>query len=218
MKNKKLVIASVILVMFLSGCKTIVTSNIYTEDVFSDENTEVPVEMKLEVSSCTGEHLEEAKTDVLALFSSTSNAAIAGCESEGFDSFLLISIVGTMASENAQSDVIIFRRSFTDSSEIGLAVVLSPNFLNRVNNLASSSMQTISHDDFEFIFNIHNDSGTEIEVYSDLGWLNGEASLDRTSVIKKRKILEYKTSDVISALILEQKQPVVLWVMPTSTE
>lgn len=200
--------------LLLSGCKTIITSDIYSRDALSGKNLEFPAEILIEIPSCTSDRIEKYKQDILALFSESSKPKIADCINQGMDSFIKVKIVGLIATDSSNYDVTLFRYKKSkpiNDSEIGIKTILSPKFLTRVKNFADNNMTRIDYDDLVLRLNIHNDSDTPIEIYADGGWVDGSPVQYHSQIINRREKAIFTAPNNISDLVLKQKQPIALW-------
>ena len=158
MRNKILrLMVSCFLLLILTSCKTDFSIDIYSSDMFFDENLDTPAKMKVEIPSCGQRSEYERK--VLALFGTQSMAKIVGCEEEGMSSMLIVSLTAEIASAESDRDVVLFRQQEQDIEHDGrvyelrgVQPVIHQEFLQRVNSLMQENMQTLSYSDISIEF------------------------------------------------------------------
>lgn len=207
----------VLLVMF-AGCKSEFLVETYVSDAYLDENVDTPAVMRVEIPSCSSRSEHEDK--ILSLFESGSNAKITGCEEEGLNSFIAVSLDAEIASKNSKRDLIIFRDILNDLEIEGqtyevraLKPVISEGFLQRVNTLMQESMQTLSYDDIKFEIALNNDERREVFVTSYNLWVDGMPfEAYRRQPLKRRGKITLTFSNLTSDLILRKKMPVVAYI------
>lgn len=203
---------------FLGACKSDFLVEAYVSDAFVDENIDTPAVMRVEIPSCSSQAEYEGK--ILSLFASDSNAKITGCEQEGMNSLIAVSIDAEMASENSKRDLIIFRDVLDDIEIDGnayearaLKPVISDAFLQRVNSLMQENMQTLSYENVKFQIALNNDEREEVIITSYNLWVDGEPFESyRRQPLKRRGKIMLTFSNLTSDLILKSKMPVVAYI------
>lgn len=217
-----------LIAFFLSSCKSDFNFDAYSTDLFIAESVKTPAEMAVEISSCTGDSLEESKTEILSLFSTDSNAKVVGCVNKDNHSMLVVSLDAVIASvdENGQVpdvegfDLVLIRQVLPDGEvdgknyEVrGVRTWLVPSFIERVKMLMKQNMQSLTFDDVSFTITLNNDERDDILVTGNFLWVDGEPfeSYSRQKLERRQK-LELKFSKVVSDLVLRMKAPTVVFV------
>ena len=201
--------------LILQGCKTVLQAEVYASDVFLDESVRTPASMLIEIPSCSSESRGDFTRSAVSLFDSASEAKAVGCESQGMDSLLKISFLAEVASEDSSADLILFRNiaGQQDANIRGLKPVLGQSFLNRFERLMRENMQTFEAEDLSFSISLNNDLRVPVALSSYMVWVDGEAYERYTNEsVGRRGKVELSFSNVTSDLMLEGKQPTVLWV------
>lgn len=202
-------------VLFLTGCNTEMTADVYSADLFSDENIRTPAVMKLEITSCTSEKRSDYEQKALALFDTGSEAKITGCNSEAMDSMLEIGFQAEIASENSTADLALFRELWEDEENIARAIkpVFSPDFMQRVNTMLQQNYQKLKYDDLTVSIIINNDLREDVMISASNVWVDGTPhEFYRKEHLKRRERVVITLPNVTSDLIIRNKQPVAAWV------
>ena len=207
-----------IMVTTIVGCKSDFHIDVYSSDLFLNENVDTPAQMMVEIPTCSDRG--EYERSVLALFDSASKAKIVGCEEQGMNSMLVVSIAAEIATENSERDVILFRQDADNVEQEGqtfevrgLKPVISNNFLARINSLMQDNMQTLSYEKVTIRISVNNDEkGNALITASNL-WVNGKPyqRFYRQGVERREKV-ELRFSNVMSDLVINGEQPLALWV------
>lgn len=192
----------------VSGCDIVIISELYSRDIFADKSLTFPSQLKIQIPSCSQESIHKFKPKVLALFDSRSKPSIANCE-DGISSFLVVDFVAEIAGDTSSYDFIMFREVINAGKTVILRPTFSDNFISQVNALLSEQLQSLDYDDLTFTFNIHNDGDGAISYHAS-GWINGKPRKDYRGEIGRRQKISLRSSDLISALILENEQPAVI--------
>lgn len=203
---------------FLGACKSDFLVEAYVSDAFLDEKIDTPAVMRVEIPTCSSQAEYEGK--ILSLFGSGSNAKITGCEQEGMNSLMAVSIDAEIASESSERDLIIFRDVLDDIEINGntyesraLKPVISADFLQRVNSLMKENMQTLSYENVKFEIALNNDEREEVIISSYNLWVDGEPfETYRRQPLKRRGKITLTFSNLTSDLILRNKMPVVAYI------
>lgn len=214
----KLVLSGMV-ALSLAGCKTEVNVNTYISDAFSNDNVTTPATMLLEIPSCSSQ--DEYSGKVLAIFSTSSEAKITGCEQKGMESFLAISLNAEIASKNSNHDLIIFREIIETTVDVeggtyevrGLKAHLNTNFITRVQTLLSENFQTLTYDDIKLEVTINNDERNDTFVTANYVWVDNEpyATFYKQKLPRRGRV-NLKFSNLLSDLALRNKQPNVAYV------
>ena len=202
----------------LVACKSEFLVEAYVSDAFLDENINTPASMKVEIPSCSSQSEYEGK--ILSLFDSTSNAKILGCEEEGMESFMVVSLDAEMATKTSNRDLILFRESFGDLELEGtiyevmaLKPVISGDFLQRVNSLMEENMQTLSYENVKFEIALNNDEREDAIITAYNLWIDGKPFQNyRRQFLKRRGKITLTFSNLTSDLILQNKMPIATFV------
>lgn len=223
MKNIHKLAPSLLALIFsciLSSCKTDFLFDAYTSDIFLEEKIKTPAQVAFEISSCTSERLEESKAEVLKLFSVDSNSKVVGCEEQGMNSMLLVSITAEIVSNSPTADFSLVRVSPSDLRQEnkgyetrGIRLVISERFLRRSKEMMKENMQTLSYEKIKIKVFVNNDEAEDVIVSGNNLWVNGEPfeNYNRQKLSRRQKIkLEF--SDVTNALILNRKSPIGFYV------
>jgi hypothetical protein len=212
----------------LSSCKSDFNFDAYSADLFLAENVKTPAEMAVEISSCTGDSLEESKTEILSLFSTGSSAKVVDCVNKGNHSMLVVSLDAVIASvdEDGQVpdvegfDLVLVRRVVPDQEiggkiyEVrGVRPVMNDSFIERVKMLMKQNLQSLTFDDVSLKIILNNDEREDVLVSGRFLWVDGEPfeSYSRQKLERRQK-LELKFSKVVSDLVLRMKAPTVVFV------
>ena len=199
----------IVLCALLTGCQIQFNSEIYAQDVFSDENLTFPAQLKLEINSCTSGTRSKTDNAVLALFSSVAKAKIRGCEEVGMNSMLAVDFAAQLASTPSEYDLVLLRERAEDGS-VELRMSLDSTFLSRVRSLLKENHQSLDYDDVSIRFTLHNDERNPVSVSIISGWLNGQAGQHLTTTLNRREKVEILSSNVVSALTLKEQNPLIL--------
>ncbi len=202
----------------LVACKSEFLVEAYISDAFLDENINTPASMKVEIPSCGSQSEYEGK--IISLFNSTSNAKILGCEEEGIEAFMVVSLDAEMATETSKRDLILFRESFGDLEIDGtlyevmaLKPVISGDFLQRVNSLMEENMQSLSYENVKFEIALNNDEREDAIITAYNLWVDGKPFQNyRRQFLKRRGKITLTFSNLTSDLILQNKMPIVTYV------
>ena len=154
------------------------------------------------------------------MFNSTSNAKILGCEEEGIEAFMVVSLDAEMATETSKRDLILFRESFGDLEIDGtlyevmaLKPVISGDFLQRVNSLMEENMQSLSYENVKFEIALNNDEREDAIITAYNLWVDGKPFQNyRRQFLKRRGKITLTFSNLTSDLILQNKMPIVTYV------
>ena len=211
-------IALLFSIALVAACKSDFYIDTYASDLFLDTNLDTPAKMMVEIPSCAS--VADYETKVLALFDTASNAKTIGCEEQGMNSMLVVSLTAEVASENSARDIILFRDIVEDVTHDGsiyevrgLKPVISPNFFTRVNSLLQENLQTLSYENITIRFVLNNDEKSEILVTARNLWVNGEArEAFHRQPLGRRGKLELLMSNLISDLVIQGKQPLTFYV------
>ena len=194
--------------LLLTGCQVEFNSEIYAQDVFSDENLTFPAQLRVQISSCASDKRQQTDAAVLALFSAASKAKLAGCDRVGMNSMLAVSFVAEISSTSGESDLVLLR-AHQDDASTEVRIFLKPVFLHRVNALLKENYQSLDYDDVSIRITVHNDERTPVSVNIISGWLDGQAGQHLTKTINRREKVEILSSNVVSALALKEQKPLV---------
>lgn len=202
----------------LVACKSEFLVEAYVSDAFLDENINTPASMRVEIPSCGSQSEYEGK--IISLFDSTSNAKILGCEEEGMEAFMVVSLDAEMATETSKRDLILFRESFGDLEidgtlyeVMGLKPVISGDFLERVNSFMEENMQTLSYENAKFEIALNNDEREDAIISAYNLWVDGKPFQSyRRQFLKRRGKIILTFSNLTSDLILQNKMPIVTFV------
>ena len=196
------------LLFVITGCKIQVGADLYARDVFAEENLSFPALLKFEVPSCNDESRLEYERGVLSVFSEQSNAKVGGCD-EGWESFVVINFSGELATESSVYDFV-FLRNINESGSISLKPALNSSFLSRVDALMQKDFQKLESENIQITFNIHNDESSDVGYFVNEAWVDGEPQQWFRNNLQRREKVEVVASNVISALVLDNKQPIVI--------
>ena len=207
--------------IILSACNTVIKIEIFSTDFFHAENEKPPAEMAVGIPSCKSERHEKYKTQKLSMFAKESNAKIVGCERRGMNSMLLVSIDAEIASETSNAEVILFRKDFGDLThddknyEVrGVIPFLSADFIQRVESMMKSNMQSLTYDKVSLAVTLNNDGREDLLVSGNNLWVNGEPREQfRRETLSRRQKLDLKFSDITSDLILRGSAPTIFFIM-----
>ena len=210
----------VLITFLLSGCNSDFHFDVFSSDFFLKDNVTTPAEMAVEISSCTSDSLEETKTEILSMFSRTSNAKVVGCETEGMNSMLLVSVDAEIASETSNFDLMIFRNILPDLELDGktyevssVRPMISMDFLKRVETVMENNMQSLSYDKVSLTMTLNNDEREDIIISGYNLWVNGEPMESfRRQKLARRQKLDFKFSNVFSDLVLNGNGPIAFYV------
>ena len=210
----------VLITFLLSGCNSDFHFDVFSSDLFLKDNVTTPAEMAVEISSCTSDRLEEQKTEILSMFSRTSNAKVVGCETEGMNSMLLVSVDAEIASETSNFDLMLFRNILEDLELDGktyevssVRPMISMDFLKRVETVMKNNMQSLSYDKVSLTMTLNNDEREDVIITGYNLWVNGEPmeSFYRQKLARRQK-LDFKFSNVLSDLVLLGNGPIAFYV------
>jgi len=157
---------------------------------------------------------------VLALFDAGSKAKIVGCEEQGMNSMLVVSIAAEIATENSSRDIILFRENADNVEQEGqtfevrgLKPLISPNFLARVNSLMQENMQSLSYEKITIQFSLNNDERENVLITSSNLWVNGNPyQRFYRQELQRREKIELTFSNVMSDLVIRGEQPLAVYV------
>lgn len=196
------------LCVLLAGCQVQFNSEVYAQDVFTEESLTFPAQLKLEITSCTSDTRSKTDNAVLALFSSVSKAKIRGCEEVGMNSMLAVDFAAQLASAPTEYDLVVLRER-TEGGSSELRISLKSTFLSRVRSLLKENHQSLDYDDVSIRFTLHNDERNPVSVSIISGWLNGQAGQHLTTTLNRREKVEILSSNVVSALTLKEQKPLI---------
>ena len=207
-----------VMTITIAGCKSDFYIDVYSSDLFLNENVDTPAQMMVQIPTCSDR--SEYEKSVLALFDSASKAKIVGCEEQGMDSMLVVSIAAEISTENSSRDVILFRQDADDVEQDGqtyevrgLKPLISPNFLARVNSLMQENMQSLSYEKITIRFSLNNDEREEVLITSSNLWVNGDPyQRYYRQELGRREKIELVFSNVISDLVIRGEQPLAVYV------
>jgi hypothetical protein len=191
----------------LSGCKVGVQSDLYARDVFSNENLTFPSQLKVQVPSCSSDKVEEASSDILALFSQSSEASISGCVREGMDSMLVVKFKGEMADKDSSADFTIFRNHQEGKDFVYLTAAFNTNFQKRVEQLMSSQMTSLDYEDLTVGFTMNNDLSGALEYSMLAGWVDGQPGQRFGGELDRREKISVISTNIVSDMVLKNQQP-----------
>ena len=226
MKSMKKILGITVIALFLSSCKSDFNFDAYSTDLFIAENVKKPAEMEIEISSCTSDSFEKYKTEILSVFSTSSNAKVIDCVKKGHDSMLVISLDALIASDENGSiefgefDLVLVRQVVPDgvidgkNYEVrGVRPMMSDSFIERVKMLMKQKMQSLTFENVTLTITLNNDERDDILVSGTFLWVDGEP-FERYSrqKLERRQKLELKFSKVVSDLVLRMKAPTVVFV------
>jgi hypothetical protein len=226
MKSMKKILGITVIALFLSSCKSDFNFDAYSTDLFIAENVKTPAEMAIEISSCTSDSFEKYKTEILSVFSTSSNAKVIDCVKKGHDSMLVISLDSLIASDENGSiefgefDLVLVRQVVPDgvidgkNYEVrGVRPMMSDSFIERVKMLMKQKMQSLTFENVTLTITLNNDERDDILVSGTFLWVDGEP-FERYSrqKLERRQKLELKFSKVVSDLVLRMKAPTVVFV------
>ena len=206
-------------ILVLYSCKTDFSIDTYTSDFFIEDNVETTATMSVEIPSCDSEKIEEYREEFLSLFSNNANAKIIDCKKEGLTDFLVAQLSADIASKSSDKDLVIFRIKESDKTieDITYSITrvtasLNKNFLNRVNMLMEKNFQKLKFENISFELNLINDSKKDINYTARYVWVNNEPYLEKfRETIKNREKIIIRTNNLVNELILNHKQPVILF-------
>lgn len=200
------------------GCKSDFHIDVYSSDLFLNENVDTPAQMMVEIPTCSDRTDYEKK--VLALFDSASKAEVVGCEEQGMNSMLVVSIAAEISTEESSRDVILFRQNADDVEQDGqtyevrgLKPMISPNFLARVNSLMQENMQSLSYEKITVRFSVNNDERENVLITGTNLWVNGNPHQQYyRQELERREKIELTLSNVMSDLMIRGEQPLAVYV------
>ena len=216
----KKTIQLLIVLCLLSACNSDFKIDVFSSDFFLTDNLKTPAEMAVGIPSCTSERLEKYKTEIIAMFSSDSNAKVVGCESRDMNPMLIVSLDAEIASETSNADLILFRKSFPDLThenknyEVrGVRPMLSANFVQRVKSMMENNMQSLTYDKFSLGINLNKDGREDLLVTGYNLWVNGEPKEQyRRAMLPRRQKLDLRFSNITSDLILRGDAPTIFFI------
>ena len=195
--------------LMLIGCKGAVQSEVYTSDVFSDEDITFPAQLHFSVNSCNNREMRrEEEQQILSLFDASAQARVIGCNTVGFRSMLITQFNAVMTNTTSSAPLTIFR--VDRRNKIQLTVALNPAFLEKSRNLARKYHMAIDYKDIEFRFNVFNNSDGAVKVWIPSGWVDDvpvEAVTDTR--VESRNRVSVRLTKVVSELALQGKQPTI---------
>lgn len=219
MNNQIIILSSATACLLLSACKADFSVDLYASDAFTDINIATPATMKVEIASCTSDSRPEQESNILALFSNSSQAKIIGCANEGMNSMVEVAFMAELASQESNADVILFREALNVFEANGITYepmaikpVISSSFLTRVNELMDKNFQTLTYDDISVEIYINNDERSDILVTAYDVWVDGQPyqSFYRQPLTRREKIT-IELPDVMNDLILQEQYPVAFY-------
>lgn len=208
------VLPVLILTAALCGCKVQINSDLFVQDIFSDENLTLPMQLAFEVPSCSSDSRSEYEQDALSLFDSRSEAKVVGCD-EGLTSFLQIAFTGEISSQESTYDVTIFR-SIDPNDESGAArllFALNANFISRVQRLMSENFASLNYQDVTISATLNNDASGPVTYYAS-GWVDGSAVQGIEGSLNRRQKVSIQFTDLVSAIAVDGGQPILFYVWP----
>ena len=211
-------VALFVMTITVAGCKSDFHIDVYSSDLFLNENVDTPAQMMVEIPTCSNRSEYEGR--VLALFDSGSKAKIVGCEEQGMNSMLVVSIAAEIATENSSRDIILFRENAENVDKEGqtfevrgLKPLISPNFLARVNSLMQENMQSLSYEKITIRFSLNNDERENVLITSSNLWVNGDPyQRFYRQELQRREKIELTFSNVMSDLVIRGEQPLAVYV------
>ena len=209
----------ILVILVLSSCKTDFSVDTYTSDFFIEDNVETIATMSVEIPSCNSEKIEEYKEEFLSLFSNNSNAKIVDCKQEGMTDYLVAQISADITSQGSDKDLVLIRLQQTEKeiegvtySIRGLSAALNKDFLTRVNTLMEKNYQKLKYENLKFELKLINDSKKDISYTARYVWVNNEPYIEKfREILKNRDKITIRTNNVVNALILNHKQPLLLY-------
>jgi len=194
----------------IAGCDIDVTSQVYAQDAFAEENLPFPAEMRIEIPSCGSDRRPQFERDVIAAFSQPSEAKVVGCEKDGMDSMLKIRFMGEIVSEESRADVVIFRGRSEQSGNVLLTVDLNDNFQNRIEGLFDKNSQRLAFEDISMRFVLNNDTRSKISFFVNEGWVDGQPVQAAQGSLKPRRSADIRSTAVVSDGMLRNRYPFVM--------
>jgi hypothetical protein len=206
--------------LLMSACKNDFVVDVFSSDLFADENLVTPAIMKVQIPSCDSDDRAEYERQVLGLFESISRAKITGCEDEGMNSMLIVSFSAELVSETSDRDVILVRESLGDVEHENVSYetkairpVIKDSFLQRIELLLQENYQSLSYDDVKIELVINNDEKNEIMASAFNVWVDGNPIENYyRQKIRRRQKVTVLFSNVVSDLILQGKRPLTVLV------
>ncbi|QGT78000.1 hypothetical protein GM160_03310 [Guyparkeria halophila] len=217
-KTRSLKLAALAATIGLAGCDIDVTSQIYAEDAFAEENLPFPAEMRIEIPSCGSDQRPQFERDVIAAFSQPSEAKVVGCEEEGMDSMLRISFMGEMATKVSRADVVIFRGRSEQTGNVLLTADLNDNFQNRIEGIFDKNSQRLEFDDISMRFVLNNDTRSNISFFVNEGWVDGQPVQAAQGTLKPRRSADIRSTAVVSDGMLRNGFPFVMQIGRSADE
>lgn len=203
----------------LFGCKTDFIVDLYSSDAFVEENVDTPAIMKVEIPTCSDRKEYESK--IISLFDNSSKAKITGCEEQGMNSLIVVSVSAEIATNTSSRDLIIFRQKLENDLEInnikyevvGIKPVLGTSFLSRVKSLMEDNYQTLEYDNVKFEIVLNNDGREDILLTAHQLWVDGDPyeTYRRTALPRRQKLI-LTFPNITSDLVLRGKMPVVAYI------
>ena len=197
--------------LLISACRVDVTADLYSEDLLeSNENILFPAKLEVEILSCSSSDRADTEADLLSIFSSKSDAKIIGCREDGLTSLLGVGFDGEIASEESEADLVIFRNT-NDANDNYFTASLNPNFKNRVDRLLSDNMQDLDPRNLTLRINLRHDIDSSSNLFMISGWIDGNSGQYITETLQKRDARNLQLSNVVSDMVLEDKQPLIFF-------
>ena len=203
----------------VSGCKADFMVDLYSSDAFVEENVDTPAIMKVEIPTCSDRKEHEGK--ILSLFDSSAKAKVTGCEEQGMNSLMVVSVSAEIATKNSSRDLIIFRDVVDKNVEInnikyevvGIKPVLGSSFLSRVKSLMEENFQTLEYNNIKFEVVLNNDEREDILLTAYRLWVDGEPYESyRRKALSRRQKITLTFPNITSDLVLKGKMPVVAYI------
>ena len=198
----------------LSACKTDVILEVFASDFFIDENISTPAQMKIPIPTC-GE-LSDYEDSILAIFTDVSDAKIAGCEEEGYDSVVLVSLFAEIASGNSYYDLALFRSppiEYDGQSYVSLSLAANSEFITRILALMEDNFLSLSYEDLSLEVELSNDTRGDILAGAAYAWVDGVPYENFSpQVMSHRDKLLVKYPSIFSDLLLREGQPTLIYV------
>lgn len=211
---------AVVLIAFstlMAACRTDFYVETFVSDLFLSETLETPAKMKVEIPTCSDR--EEYEPKILALFSSDSNAKITDCVNEGMNSLLVVSLTASVSTEGSTADLTLFRQPAGDLEVdgvnytwMGVKPSIHPDFIQRVRMLMEENLQSLEYDNIKFEIELNNDTRGTILYSTNFAWVDGQPfAARRKQPLNRRENAVFTFPNVTSDLVLQNKQPVVLY-------
>jgi hypothetical protein len=193
--------------------------DLYSSDAFVKGNVDTPAIMKVEIPTCSDRKEHESK--ILSLFDNSAKAKVTGCEEQGMNSLMVVSVTAEIATNTSSRDLIIFREVVDNDLEInnikyqvvGIKPVLGSSFLSRIKSLMEENFQTLDYDNIKFEVVLNNDEREDILLTAHQLWVDGDPyqSYKRKALSRRQKVT-LTFPNITSDLVLKGKMPVVAYI------